>query len=44
MKQTMLNFIKDKHNATGIVYLKYQLWRLEHPEVKTWVFFIPNKK
>jgi hypothetical protein len=26
----------------GIGYIKYKLWRAEHPHAKTWTFFIPK--
>jgi cell division protein FtsB len=26
----------------GIGYVKYKIWRAEHPQAKTWTFFIPN--
>lgn len=26
----------------GIGYIKYKFWREEHPQAKTWTFFIPN--
>lgn len=26
----------------GVGYIKYKLWRAEHPEAKTWTFFIPK--
>lgn len=28
----------------GIGYLKYTVWRAEHPHAATWTFFIPSKK
>lgn len=27
----------------GIGYLKYNLWKAEHPQAKTWTFFIPSR-
>lgn len=24
----------------GLCYLKYKVWRAEHPQAKTWTFFI----
>jgi hypothetical protein len=26
----------------GIGYIKYKFWRAEHPQAKTWTFFIPS--
>jgi len=26
----------------GVGYIKYKVWRAEHPHAKTWTFFIPN--
>lgn len=26
----------------GIGLIKYKFWRAEHPQAKTWTFFIPN--
>ena len=26
----------------GIGWIKYKIWRAEHPHAKTWTFFIPN--
>lgn len=26
----------------GIGYVKYRIWRAEHPQTNTWIFFIPN--
>ena len=28
---------------TSIGFVKYKIWRAEHPEAKTWTFFIPEK-
>lgn len=28
----------------GIGYVKYKIWRVEHPQAKTWTFFIPKGK
>ena len=28
----------------GVGYIKYKIWRLEHPQAKTWVFFISSGK
>lgn len=28
----------------GIGYVKYKIWRAEHPQAKTWTFFIPKGK
>lgn len=28
----------------GVGYIKYKVWRAEHPYAKTWVFFIPSGK
>ena len=28
----------------GIGYIKYNIWRAEHPQAKTWTFFIPRGK
>jgi hypothetical protein len=28
----------------GISYVKYKFWRAEHPQAKTWTFFIPRGK
>ena len=28
----------------GIGYVKYRIWRAEHPQAKTWTFFIPKGK
>lgn len=30
----------------GVGWIKYKLWRAEHPQAETWTFFIPdgNKK
>ena len=28
----------------GIGYIKYNIWRAEHPQAKTWTFFIPNRR
>lgn len=28
----------------GIGYVKYKIWRAEHPQTKTWIFFIPSGK
>lgn len=27
-----------------IGYIKYKIWRAEHPQAKTWIFFIPKSK
>ena len=27
-----------------IGFIKYKIWRAEHPETKTWIFFIPSRK
>jgi len=26
----------------GIGFVKYKFWRAEHPQAKTWTFFIPK--
>ena len=26
----------------GIGFIKYKIWRAEHPNAKTWTFFIPK--
>lgn len=26
----------------GIGYIKYKIWRAQHPQAKTWTFFIPK--
>jgi len=26
----------------GVGYVKYLIWRAEHPQAKTWLFFIPR--
>ena len=26
----------------GIGWVKYKFWRAEHPQAKTWTFFIPK--
>ena len=28
----------------GIGFLKFKIWRAEHPHAKTWTFFVPSKK
>jgi len=28
----------------GVGYIKYNIWRAEHPQTKTWIFFIPKGK
>jgi len=28
----------------GIGYIKYKIWRAEHPQAKTWTFFVPRGK
>jgi len=28
----------------GIGYIKYNIWRAEHPQAKTWTFFVPRGK
>lgn len=28
----------------GIGYIKYIIWRAEHPNAKTWTFFIPERR
>jgi len=28
----------------GIGYVKYKIWRAEHPKAETWTFFIPKGK
>ena len=28
----------------GIGFVKYKIWRAEHPQAKTWTFFIPKGK
>lgn len=28
----------------GIGYLKYKIWRAEHPQTSTWIFIIPSSK
>ena len=25
-----------------IGYIKYKIWRAEHPQAKTWTFFVPK--
>ena len=27
----------------GIGCVKYNIWRAEHPQAKTWTFFIPSR-
>lgn len=27
----------------GVVFIKYKIWGVEHPQAKTWTFFINNK-
>lgn len=27
----------------GLVTIKYKIWRAEHPQAKTWTFFIPDR-
>lgn len=29
---------------SGIGFVKYKIWRAEHPQAKTWTFFIPKGK
>jgi len=26
----------------GLGWVKYKIWRAEHPQAKTWTFFIPS--
>jgi hypothetical protein len=26
----------------GVGFIKYKFWRAEHPQAKTWTFFIPK--
>lgn len=26
----------------GVGYIKYNIWRAEHPNAKTWTFFVPE--
>lgn len=28
----------------GIGYIKYNIWRAEHPQAETWTFFIPRSR
>ena len=28
----------------GIGYIKYKIWRVEHPQAKTWTFFVSRGK
>jgi hypothetical protein len=28
----------------GIGFVKYKIWKAEHPQAKTWTFFIPKGK
>ena len=29
----------------GVVgYVKYNIWKAEHPQTETWIFFIPKGK
>jgi hypothetical protein len=28
----------------GVGYIKYKIWRAEHPQTNTWIFFIPRGK
>jgi hypothetical protein len=28
----------------GVGGCKYKLWRIEHPDAPTWIFFIPSGK
>jgi len=28
----------------GIGYINYKTWRVEHPQAKTWTFFIHNDR
>ncbi len=28
----------------GIGFVKYKIWRAEHPQAETWTFFIPQGK
>lgn len=28
----------------GVGYVKYIIWRAEHPQAKTWTFFVPEGK
>ncbi len=28
----------------GIGFVKYKIWRAEHPQAKTWTFFVPKGK
>jgi len=28
----------------GIGYIKYKIWKAEHPHTSAWVFFIPTNK
>lgn len=28
----------------GIGYVKYKIWRAEHPQAKTWTFFVPKSR
>jgi hypothetical protein len=26
----------------GLVWVKYKIWRAEHPQAQTWTFFVPS--
>lgn len=28
----------------GIWCVKYKIWRAEHPQAKTWTFFVPSRR
>ena len=28
----------------GVGFIKYKFWRAEHPQAKTWTFFVPRGK
>lgn len=28
---------------SGIIYIDYNIWRAEHPNAKTWTFFLHKK-
>ena len=28
----------------GVGYLKYRMWRVEHPQAKTWTFFVTKSR
>jgi uncharacterized membrane protein YpjA len=40
----MITIIAICATIYGVGYIKYKIWRAEHPYAKTWTFFIPNSK